>query len=119
MTAVQNLSNLNQDLSQATCIVDCLLGTGAKVPLRDHYATAVASANRQNALRIAIDLPTGLDCDTGQVDREAFRADHTITFVAPKLGLVQPDSYRWVGQIHVVGIGVPLALLKRFEKSSL
>lgn len=102
----------------ASTLVDCLLGTGAQGPLRGLYAEAVAIINaHQGALRIAIDIPTGLDCDTGEANDPTFRADHTITFVAQKIGFKQNHAGKFVGVVHEVGIGVPVKLLRELNLS--
>lgn len=102
---------IGESISGATTIVDCLLGTGARGPLRGLYADAVAVANAIVAQRIAIDIPTGLDCDSGQAGDPSFRADHTITFVARKTGFENENAGAYVGVVHEVGIGVPKKLL--------
>ena len=114
MHAIQRAADFDS-AADAMCIVDCLLGTGATGLLRDNYLNAVDSANTLNSLRIAIDLPTGVDCDSGDLMPTAFRADHTITFVATKPGLLTDQAKPYVGKIHVVGIGAPVDLLRRFN----
>jgi NAD(P)H-hydrate epimerase len=102
---------IEESLADATTVVDGLLGTGARGPLRGMFAVAVAAANDCPALRIALDIPTGLDCDSGEISEPTFRADHTITFVAAKLGFGRGDSAPYIGTIHVVGIGAPKKLM--------
>ncbi len=63
---------------------------------------------------MAVDIPSGLDCQTGAAARHTFRADHTCTFVAAKPGLVATAAQPWVGQLHVLDIGAPSALLREF-----
>jgi NAD(P)H-hydrate epimerase len=106
--------SIRHALADASIVVDCLLGTGATGELKQPFSLAVEEANALPATRIAIDVPTGLDCDTGQPHPPTFRADHTISFVAEKLGLRNKDADQYVGQIHVVGIGVPRHLLQQF-----
>ena len=101
------------DLQQAVVIVDALLGTGAQGPLREPYARAVTVANQHQGMRIAIDIPTGFDCDTGQANDPTFRADHTLTFVARKLGFEQNNADQFVGVAHDISIGVPRKLLEQ------
>lgn len=103
-------------LESAAVIVDGLLGTGAQGDLREPYASAVRAANAAPAIRIAIDVPTGLDCDTGHACDPTFRADHTISFVAAKVGFDRNDADTYVGAVHVVGIGVPRKLLAEFAE---
>lgn len=88
-------------------IVDALLGTGASGPVRAPMDVVVTVANEISCKRMAVDIPTGLDCDTGQIANVAFRADLTCTFVALKPGLLCPDAKSYTGLIKVVDIGVP------------
>ncbi len=112
---VVTADQIAESIAGATTIVDCLLGTGARGPLRGLYADAVAAANATDALRVAIDLPTGFDCDSGEAGDPTFRADHTITFVARKTGFEKADADAYVGVIHEVGIGAPQKLLDQFR----
>lgn len=100
------------ELAAAEVIVDAMVGTGASGALREPFAAASEAANASSALRIAIDLPSGIDCDSGQTSGVCFAADHTITFVAAKQGFERPQAKRWIGQVTVVSIGVPLRLLQ-------
>lgn len=101
-------------IREGDCLVDCLLGTGAKGEPRGIYGDAVRLANRLGGPRVAIDLPTGLDCDSGLPAETTFRADLTITFVAEKEGFQSDQARPWIGTVEVVGIGVPKVLLDRF-----
>jgi len=56
---------------------------------------------------LAIDVPSGLDCDTGQAAEPTVRADITCTFVAQKTGFLQPTAQPFLGEVHVVSIGIP------------
>jgi NAD(P)H-hydrate epimerase len=108
------------DTAAKTClpatdiIVDGLLGTGAKPPLRGRFIEVVESANAASAVRIALDIPTGMDGDTGETGEPTFHADHTLTFAASKVGFAKQDAARFTGQVHVISIGVPLKLLRQF-----
>ncbi|MBN2217918.1 MAG: NAD(P)H-hydrate epimerase [Pirellulales bacterium] len=100
-------------LDDAAWIVDALLGTGARGEPRPPLDEAIDRANAAPARRLAVDLPSGLDCDSGQAAKHTFRADHTCTFAALKPGLMRPEAKPYVGQIHVVDIGVPRPLVER------
>ncbi|MGI9473353.1 MAG: NAD(P)H-hydrate epimerase [Rubripirellula sp.] len=102
-----------EKMADASTVVDALLGTGARGPLRTGYAQVVAIANRHSGMRIAIDIPTGLDCDSGQACQPTFRADHTLTFVATKIGFQRNNADEFVGVVHEIGIGVPEKLLRQ------
>ncbi len=95
---------------QADWIVDALLGTGARGNPRSPCDAIIQRANAAPGRKLAIDLPSGLDCDTGQPGRPTFRADHTCTLVAAKVGFREPTAATYLGQVHVVDIGVPPAI---------
>lgn len=112
------LSDIDHALSHADWIVDALLGTGTVGEVREPYRTAITSINRSARKVLAVDLPSGLDCDTGEpiellADGTALcvRAAHTATFVARKRGFESLASQAFTGEVHVVGIGVPKKLL--------
>ena len=98
-------------------IVDALLGTGIQGMVREPFAGIISAANRQ-ALRpdgpriLAIDLPSGLDCDTGQILGVCIQADLTATCVAPKIGFRQNEGLSHTGKVHVIDIGVPHEVLE-------
>jgi NAD(P)H-hydrate epimerase len=111
------LSEIEHSLTQADWVVDALLGTGTVGQIREPYRTAIAAINRSAHRVFAIDLPSGLDSDTGLPIEQAansipvcVRAQHTVTFVARKRGFDQPTSKEFTGEVHVVGIGIPLRL---------
>ena len=94
-------------------IVDALLGTGASGPPRGAIATAIEAVNavaeRERAGVFAVDLPSGLDCDTGAAPGVCIRANLTGTFVAPKVGFAAPAAAAFLGEVRVLDIGAPLA----------
>ena len=106
------------DLDGAEWIVDALLGTGAKGPPRPPLDRVIERRNQQPARRLAVDLPSGLDCDTGQAAPATFRADHTCTFVAAKRGFAAPAAQLYLGQVHVLDIGVPQKLVDQAARRS-
>ncbi len=96
----------------ADVIVDALLGTGSTGPPRKAMATLIEYANTApRARRVAIDVPSGLDGDRGDVHEPCFRAAATVTMVAPKVGFLTPSARDVVGRIVVVDIGTPRALI--------
>lgn len=112
------LSNIEHMLTRADWIVDALLGTGAVGEVREPYRTAITAINRSARKVLAVDLPSGLDCDTGLPiemlpDGTAIcvRATHTATFVARKRGFDDHDSQAFTGNVHAIGIGIPKKLL--------
>ncbi|MSP60647.1 MAG: NAD(P)H-hydrate dehydratase [Myxococcales bacterium] len=94
----------------AELVVDALLGTGATRPVEGHLAVVVARINASRGLRVAIDLPSGLDADRGHPLGICVAAHHTVTFAFPKLGLVTSPGFLHAGALHVADIGIPPSL---------
>ncbi len=101
-------SDLVASLAQgADMVVDALFGTGLQGPLREDYRALVEAINALDTPVLAVDIPSGLDCDTGRPLGAAVRADWTVTFVAVKKGfLVCPDAREYTGEVHVASIGI-------------
>lgn len=93
------------------CLVDALVGTGFTGQLSGHMAQVVESINKNNKVVIAIDIPSGVNADTGQISGTAVKADHTITFSLPKQGLFLYPGASYVGDVTVADIGIPRTLL--------
>ncbi len=98
-------------LGSADAIVDGLLGTGLTRSVEGPLAQAIAAVNAAGRPILALDLPSGLDADTGQALGTAIRATITATFVAPKIGFSAPGAGEYTGTVHVVEIGVPRCLV--------
>jgi hydroxyethylthiazole kinase-like uncharacterized protein yjeF len=96
--------------STAAIAVDALLGTGTKGKLRPPILQLVKRINSMDAFRIAVDVPTGVDADTGEVLGEAVKANLTITFHKTKKGFEKARKY--VGELVVKDIGLP----REFER---
>ena len=94
-------------LAGAGVVVDAIFGIGLRDDVTGVPAAALAAMNAAAAYKVAVDIPSGLDADTGRVHGVAFRADVTVTMGARKLGLVL-DAAAPVGDVEVVDLGVPL-----------
>jgi NAD(P)H-hydrate epimerase len=104
------LTALDQALGAADFVVDALFGTGLARPIEGLLANAVESINAAERPCFALDIPSGLDSDTGQTLGVAIRAASTITFGHPKRGLLTPNGVLHSGEVVVVDIGVPPVL---------
>jgi NAD(P)H-hydrate epimerase len=93
--------------SAPTLIVDGLYGTGLTRALDGVAASLVAAMNASGAPVLALDVPSGLDCDSGEPLGPCVRAAVTVTFVAEKIGFSNPASRAFTGDVRVVGIGAP------------
>ncbi len=110
-SGVPSLDELADEFESAQWIVDALLGTGTQGSLREPYVAVIKAINRRDRGTqkvLAVDLPSGLDCDLGEpIDSLCVEADATATFVARKLGFDHPASQRFTGEVRVIDIGVP------------
>jgi len=105
---------LKTALERADVVVDALFGTGLSAPLRPPARDWVRAANRAGKPVVAVDIPSGIDGDTGKVMGDAIRADLTVTFACPKRGhfLVPGMDHR--GALVVADIGIPPSVRRRF-----
>jgi hydroxyethylthiazole kinase-like uncharacterized protein yjeF len=87
-------------------VVDALLGTGASGPARGLYARAIEDVNASGATVVAVDLPSGIDADTGRAEGPAILAHRTYTLCRPKAGLVLPPGDAHAGRFRVIDIGI-------------
>jgi hydroxyethylthiazole kinase-like uncharacterized protein yjeF len=91
----------------ASLVVDAMFGTGIKPPLRESYADLIRAVNDAALPCLAVDIPSGVSGDNGQVDPVAVAADVTVTVGLPKLGLLLAPGRDFTGDIEVVDIGFP------------
>ncbi len=98
--------------------VDALFGTGLNRPLDERYGHYFATIAASGFSVLAVDIPSGLDCDSGEPLGPTVRATHTATFVAPKRGFLNPKSREWTGEVHVIDIGAPRVLVEEYQKRS-
>jgi NAD(P)H-hydrate epimerase len=98
-------------------IIDAIFGTGLSEPPRDPFPALVrAVADSENPV-LAIDVPSGLDCDTGEpLGPAAIATDRTVTFVASKTGFANPAATKYLGEVIVGDIGCPRELIERVRR---
>jgi NAD(P)H-hydrate epimerase len=94
-------------LASAEWVVDALFGSGLRGPVPPPFDAVIAAINAGPARVLAVDIPSGLDSDTGQPSGPTVRAHHTATVAAQKKGFAEPDAAAWLGEVHVVGMGSP------------
>ena len=127
----KNLSRLNGkvDLFEITSVadqglfhdrhvlIDAIFGSGLSRPAEEIYAQAMVCMNKTQATRVAVDIPSGLMADkhsTGTI----VKADHTVSFQLPKLAFMLPENYPYVGEWHLVDIGLSKKFLQEMEVSN-
>lgn len=110
------------ELDEQTCVehdglvVDALLGTGLDRAVTGHVAVIIDAINRSARPVLAVDVPSGLDCDTGRPLGTSIRAVATVTFVGLKPGFLELDAQPFLGEVTVVDIGAPIELLRRYGR---
>lgn len=105
---------ITDPLQDAAWIVDGMLGTGLQGEVKDPMRRALVTLDACPAPKFAIDIPSGLDCDTGEPLGCVVRASYTATFVGIKLGFANPAAPSYTGEVRVVDIGVPSKLLRDY-----
>jgi NAD(P)H-hydrate epimerase len=106
-------------LGAAQWVVDALFGTGLRGPVPAPFDRVIAAINASPSRVLAVDIPSGLDCDTGAAQGPTVRAHHTATVAAPKKGFSQSAATEWLGRVHIVDLftgrvlaGPPTGMLK-------
>ncbi|HSW57173.1 MAG TPA: NAD(P)H-hydrate dehydratase [Dehalococcoidales bacterium] len=107
-----NLSKFNEWLAEATAVLDAFFGTGKRRNLEGTFADVLNYIQTARTLRpelklIALDLPSGVDADSGAVDPATPHFDHTVTLGFPKIGLYNLPAAEHAGKISIVDIGLP------------
>jgi NAD(P)H-hydrate epimerase len=95
------------EIPEADLVLDGLLGFNAKGPPRGTILDLVTAANRSASPKLAVDLPSGLDADSGAAAGQAIHAAATVTLALPKSGLLAPAATALVGDLLLADIGVP------------
>lgn len=103
----ENREECKKMIAESDMIIDAIYGIGFK-DLLDPYCTELAvCTNRSKAVKIAVDIPSGIICDTGEVPGECFHADHTVSFTALKPAHVLYPSMDYCGNVTVARVGIP------------
>src|SRR5207244_3028 len=91
---------LDQELPQApTVILDAIFGAGFQGEIGEKEAALLSKVNQLKCYRFAIDIPSGLHCNTGKASKDAFTAHYTLTIELPKIGFFIGDGWNHVGEV--------------------
>ncbi|MBU5225937.1 NAD(P)H-hydrate epimerase [Clostridium senegalense] len=104
--------NKLQSLIYADVIIDGIFGTGLKRKISGIYESLILKVNKCSAYTIAIDIPSGINGDNGEVMGVAIKADETITLQLPKVGFLKEHISEYCGNIKVVDIGIPRKVIQ-------
>ncbi len=100
-----------------TILIDALFGVGLSRPVEGIYEEVIDCLNSSPALKIAVDIPSGLFADQHSTG-EIFRADHTVSFHLPKLAFFMPENHLYTGEWHLVDIGLSKKGLAEIKSST-
>lgn len=103
--------DFTEALANAEWIIDALLGTGTRGAIRDPFIAVIDTINASDRKVAAVDIPSGLEADTGELLGPCIRADRTWTFVGTKSGFSKRLGSSHVGEIFIVDIGVPQRMI--------
>lgn len=107
--SITDPAELPRALEPLDIVVDAILGTGLTGEVRGMARAAVSAVNALRSSRVfAVDIPSGLDCDSGVPLGAAVRACATATFASLKRGFLQPGAAEFTGMVEVVDIGCPM-----------
>jgi NAD(P)H-hydrate epimerase len=113
----EHLDTIGLDLQRADLILDALIGYSLRGAPRGPIAALIRAANASGIPILALDVPSGLDSDTGEAAEPTIRASATLTLALPKVGLLRPGVDAWVGELALADISVPEVVYQRLGLS--
>jgi len=117
--ADKNLKKFDSLIDNATCVIDALLGIGKMRPLEGVFKKSLEKVNKAREKRglsvIAVDIPSGMDADTGAIDPACATADLTVTMALPKAGLYKFPGAERTGRVIIADIGIPEKLSDKID----
>jgi len=114
LMATASEEKISKLCQESELVVDAIFGIGIHSPVRGIFEKAIRAINECQRPVVSIDIPSGLDADTGQVHGVAVKATKTVTLALPKRGLFEGEGPGYTGKIEVVDIGIPRELLFPF-----
>jgi NAD(P)H-hydrate epimerase len=107
LKTIQDLNSMLDDLRKSTIIIDAIFGTGLNSEIKGVPRSLIEACNEIDCYKVAVDIPSGINADNGQVMGTAFQADITVTFGLPKIGLALYPGASCAGDVKVVDISIP------------
>lgn len=113
---IDDLAKLEAYFQQNTSpkiIIDAIFGTGVRLPLSQFIYDVIHFINQEKAFTISLDIPTGVEGDTGFIQGNAIQADLTLAVALPKLGYYQAEGARLVGEVQIISSGLPKQIMDK------
>ncbi len=108
---IQGVNNILKELNDCNIPVDALFGTGLSGDVREPFRTLINGVNNLNKPIVSVDIPSGLDCNTGKILGTAIKATKTVTFAVAKKGFYLNDGPSYTGKVIVSDISIPRELI--------
>lgn len=104
---IHTIENFSKKLKEFSFIIDALLGTGLEGEVREPICNVIDTINQSEKYIISIDIPSGISGKNGKILKIAVKANETVTFALPKLGLLLYPAVEYVGKLHIADISIP------------
>ncbi|HHT9116003.1 MAG TPA: NAD(P)H-hydrate epimerase [Candidatus Wunengus californicus] len=108
---IPGVNSILKELNGYNILADALFGTGLSGDVREPFKTLISGVNNLNKPTLSVDIPSGLDCNTGKILGAAIRATKTVTFAVAKKGFYLNDGPSYTGKVIVSDIGIPKELI--------
>lgn len=107
ISSEENLKKLSKSLESSDMTIDSIFGTGLKRNVEGIFEKTISLINEKSNYILAIDIPSGLNADNGEVLNICINASKTVTFQLPKVGLYEFNGKKYAGEVIVEPIGIP------------
>src|SRR3990167_2927201 len=108
---ISGVNSILNELNNYNILVDALFGTGLSGDVREPFKTLIDGVNNLNKPIVSVDIPSGLDCNTGKILGTAIKATKTVTFAAAKKGFYLGEGTSYTGNVTVTDISIPKDLI--------
>ncbi|MDR3258386.1 MAG: NAD(P)H-hydrate dehydratase [Fusobacteriaceae bacterium] len=106
---------IEKHIKTSNIVIDAIFGTGIHGEIKEPFKTVIEKINAFSRYTISIDIPSGIDGDTGEILGTAIKADETITLALPKIGTMTSFGSEYSGKLHIADIGIPKAVIDKID----
>lgn len=114
---MEDINEMREYLEQADVIIDAIFGTGLNKNVEGIYSAAISVINESNSYILSIDIPSGLECNSGRVLGNSIRANKTVTFQLYKKGFLNYGVDKYTGAVVIEDIGIPKDAIHKFHEN--
>lgn len=114
---MEDINEMREYLEQIDIIIDAIFGTGLNKNVEGVYSAAISVINESNSYILSIDIPSGLQCNSGRVLGNSIRANKTVTFQLYKKGFLNYGADKYTGEVVIEDIGIPKDVIHKFHEN--